>query len=95
MEKDYIYNVLLQRGYDERSAKLVVEDLIRLSKPLDDYLLDWIHNESDKKDFSANGFSISQLQAERQMTYPAALLTMDWLLKEPEEGENSLKRGIK
>ncbi len=25
-----------------------------------------------------------QLQMERQMTYPAALLTMEWLMNEPE-----------
>jgi len=29
------------------------------------------------------------------MTYPAALLTMDWLIKEPEQALKSLEKGIK
>ena len=55
MEKDYIYNVLLERGYN----------------------------------------SIFQLQMERQMTYPAALLTMEWLINEPKIALKSLKRKIR
>jgi len=29
------------------------------------------------------------------MTYPAALLTIDWLIKEPERAMRSINRGIK
>ena len=29
------------------------------------------------------------------MTYPAALLTMDWLIKEPEKAIESINRGIR
>ena len=29
------------------------------------------------------------------MTYPAALLTIDWLIKEPENAIRSINRGIK
>lgn len=95
MRKDYIYNVLKERGYDSHSAELVVEELTKLEKPLNDYLECWLHDESDKKDFVANGYSISQLQSERQMSYPAALLTIDWLIKEPASAIESLKRGIR
>lgn len=95
MEKDYIYNVLMERGYSAYTAQLVTEDLFKLHEPLNDYLLCWLHNESDKKNFAAYNHSISQLQAERQMNYPAALLTMDWLIKEPEKAIESLNRRIK
>lgn len=95
MRKDYVYNVLKERGYDSHSAELVVEELTKLEKPLNDYLECWLLDESDKKDFVANGYSISQLQSERQMSYPAALLTIDWLIKEPENANASLSKGIK
>lgn len=95
MEKDYIYNVLLGRGYDEKSAQLVTVELIDLSQPLDAYLAKWMQNESDMQDYSLHGYSIKQLMEERNMTYPAALLTMDWLIKEPDAAIASLKRGIK
>jgi hypothetical protein len=29
------------------------------------------------------------------MKYPAALLTMDWLLKEPQKAKESLRRGLR
>jgi hypothetical protein len=95
MEKDYIYNVLLGRGYDEKSAQLVAVDLIDLSQPLDAYLAKWMQDESDMQDYSLHGYSIKQLMEERNMTYPAALLTLDWVMKEPDAAVASLKRGIK
>lgn len=95
MEKEYIYNVLLKRGYDARMAQLVTEDLLQLHKSLSDYLQCWLKDESYEEDFAAYGYSIYQLQTERKMNYPAALLTMDWLLKEPEKAIESLKRKIK
>lgn len=95
MEKDYIYNVLLERGYNTYTARLVAEELLKLHKPLSDYLTYWLGNESCRKDFATNGYSILRLQMERQMTYPAALLTMEWLMNEPEIALKSLKRKIR
>ena len=95
MEKEYIYNVLLDRGYDEKSAQLVVTELMALKEPLDIYLEKWIQNASDISNYDAHGYSIKQLMEERNMTYPAALLTMEWLIKEPDAAIMSLKHGIK
>lgn len=95
MEKDYIYNVLLGRGYDEKSAQLVAVELMDLSQPLDAYLVKWMQDESDMQDYNLHGYSIKQLMEERNMAYPAALLTMDWVIKEPDAAVASLKRGIK
>lgn len=95
MEKDYIYNVLLGRGYDKKSAQLVAVELIDLSQPLDAYLAKWMQDESDTQDYSLHGYSIKELMEERNMAYPAALLTIDWLIKEPDAAIASLKRGIK
>ena len=45
MEKDYIYNVLLERGYNTYTARLVTEELLKLHKPLSEYLTYWLHIE--------------------------------------------------
>lgn len=95
MEEQTIINILEQRGYDSRSAKLVAGELLELSNPLNDFFAEWIEMESCKKDFSINGYSLFTLMKERNMTYPAALLTMDWLVKDPANAIISLKRGIK
>lgn len=85
----------MERGYNAYSAQLVAEDLSKLSEPLSEHLINWLDDESYSKDFVANGYSMSWLQSERQMNYPAALLTMDWLIREPEKAIESLKRKIK
>ncbi len=51
MEKDYIYNVLLERGYNTYTARLVTEELLKLHKPLSEYLIYWLGNESHRKRF--------------------------------------------
>ena len=92
--KNKIYMALIENGYSEKSAKLVLDDLLHLSAPLNDYLLEWIENETCK-DYNIDEFSIHEFQEKRNMKYPAALLTMDWLLKEPIKAKESLKRGLR
>lgn len=95
MEKNYIYNKLIERGYDDKSACLIIPDLMQLHNPLDKYLELWIQDKTQESDYILNNYSVKQLMKERNMTYPAALLTMDWLIKEPNQAIKSLKRGIK
>ena len=95
MEKEIIYNILTGRGYDAKSASIIIPELQVLIAPLDTYFEQWVKDESSTQDYVSNGYSIKQLMEERGMTYPAALLTMDWIIKEPENAIRSLKRGIK
>lgn len=95
MEKEYIISVLQQRGYDNRTANLVTPDLLSLATPLNVYFQNWLNDVQCIQDYSACGYSIFSLMKERGMNYPAAILTIDWLLKEPEKATASLKKGIK
>lgn len=92
--KDLI-ELLLERGYDGRSAQLVASELLQLCEPLLPLFESWLSDTDCQKDYCAEGYSISSLMKERNMTYPAALLTMDWIIKEPQNALRSLKRGIK
>ena len=90
-----VYRILIERGYSEHSAKLATAELMHISDPLDKMLRRWLKNEREQPDYSYGGHSIHTLQRERGMRYPAALLTMDWLMKEPEKAVRSLTKGIK
>ena len=92
--RNKIYEILIENGYSEKSANLVLNELAQLSAPLNDYLEEWIET-GNCKDYTVDGFSIFDFQMNRKMKYPAALLTMDWLIKEPEKAKESLKRGIR
>ena len=94
MEK-LIYKTLLDRGYDEKLARMVLPDLLDLSEPLKRLLKAWLENEKQQSDYAVAGFSVSEMQKERGMNYPAALLTIDWLIKEPENAKRSLTKGTR
>ncbi len=95
MYKGNIIKVLESRDYDSRSANLVAPELLSLSSPLKGLFNKWLDDSSINQDYSCHGYSIVELMKERNMSYPAALLTIDWLIKEPNMAIKSLRRGIK
>ena len=93
--EELVYKTLLERENDEKTARMVSPDLLDLSEPLKNLLKAWLENEKQQSDYAVAGFTVSEMQNERGMNYPAALLTMDWLMKEPEKAKRSLTKGIK
>lgn len=92
MEK--IKEILMKRGYPEKQASSVASDLLEIDKTLQEALYGWLATENET-DFQVAGFKLSELKHKFDMTYPAVLLTMDWLIKEPELAIKSINRGIK
>jgi hypothetical protein len=54
----------------------------------------WV-NQEDEQDITVDGFSLLSLKKQYKMSYPAALLSIDWLIKEPQIASQAIKRGIK
>lgn len=95
MDKLEILEILMQRGYTQRNASLVAEEMVNIAPQLQQYLEAWLMDKSYNENYQVGEYSLKRLQEERRMNYPAALLTMDWLIKEPEAALRSLNRGIK
>ena len=92
MEKKEIAELLIQRGYTENGAHLVAQDILTLHPSLMPLWKKWVSDPEICQDFEAEGFSIRFFMEKQRMTYPAALLTIDWLLKDPEEAKKAVKR---
>lgn len=92
MEQEVIKMILIDRGYSEKNAILASKELQNLAEPLMPLLERWLADVDDKGDYEIAGYSICQLQKERRMKYPAALLTIDWLIKEPDAALESLRK---
>ena len=45
--------------------------------------------------YAVEGFSILEFMSLYNMAYPAALLTIDWLIKDPQTATTAIKKGIK
>lgn len=69
-------------GIDPANAELLAIDLLGLQAPLNDFLQRWLKNPSDIEDYELEGITISTLMEKAQLTYPAALSTMNWILEE-------------
>lgn len=94
MNMNTIENILIQRGYNQEDAVSVAADLGNvtdcLKAVLDKWLLDGLES-----DYEAEGYTILGLKEQFEMTYPAALLSIDWIIKDPSEAIECIKRGIR
>lgn len=89
-----IQNILIERGYPEKQAISVASDLQEIDSTLRAGLQSWLADQMET-DYLIEGFKLSELKQRFDMTYPATLLTMDWLIKEPELAKKSIQRGIR
>lgn len=92
MEK--IKQVLLERGYTDKQANTVINDLLAMDESLKEGFSLWMKSEKET-DYTIKGITLSELKKKFGMTYPAALLTMDWVIKEPKKAIESINQGIR
>lgn len=84
MNVNDIFKVLREReGYNEQQARLLAKDLSNVNIEIFPLLEAWIKNGSTQG-YCEKGISISNLMEINKMSYPAAISTIDWLIKEPE-----------
>lgn len=80
-----IKNILIDReGYSPAQACLVLSEIQNLSEELVPLLRIWIENPENMKDITIDGISLMKVKQRKNMTYLGALLTIDWLIKEPD-----------
>ncbi len=94
MNIDNIKNYLLQRGYSIREAEVLSEDLCAVSEELKPILENWIQSGKES-DYASHGFSIKGLMGKYGLKYPAALLSIDWVVKEPNIAIPAIEKGIR
>lgn len=90
MNANEIKDILVRKGYNERHANLVAQDLVKIDphlvEPLNNWLVAGIETE-----IKYRGVSLKSLMERVKLKYPAALLTIDWVYKEPDLALSVLK----
>ena len=74
---------LVEIGYPRHHLDIVSKELLSVSSQLRPIVEKWLSTGAEE-DYSVYGFSILGLCKYRDLKYPAAILTIDWLIKEPE-----------
>ena len=90
-----IVKILIERGYPENAAMVVAGKLSNLTGQFKEAALAWL-NESREPIVASNGYSTKSLMEKYPgMTYPAALLSIEWLERDPEKAKPIIEKGIK
>lgn len=87
-------DILINRGFTEKQATRLTEELSNIDERLQKALEKWL-KDGTETDFSAEGFSVIGLKQQYEMTYPAALLSIDWVLKDPDNAVICIKKGLR
>lgn len=94
MNIDDIKKCLQERGYKKQEVEILSEDLNSIHKDLFSCLEKWV-NSGMECDYSSHGISINELINKYGLKYPAALLSIDWVIKEPEIAIPAIEKGIR
>lgn len=89
-----VEKILIERGYKADAARLLAALLSRINGKLRPLLDAWLENESEG-DIVVAGISLITLKNKHNLKYPAALLSIDWLIREPEKAKAAIIRGIR
>ena len=90
-----IRELLMSRfGYSEQDTCVLCNDLEQLDQALVPVLTKWIKDGNCLDSTEYSGYSINSLCEEYEMNFIAALLTLDWIIKEPEQAIPAIKSGI-
>ena len=86
--------LMIRFGYSEQEVCMLSDDLKHLEQALVPLLTKWVTEGSCSDAAEYSGYSIDSLRSQFDMNFIAALLTLDWIIKDPEQALPALKSGI-
>jgi hypothetical protein len=91
-ENELIPRLISEYKYPPKGAQIVAEKLVNSSQQVNQaFNVFW--ETGEVPELEVEGYTISRLVKEHRMTPIAALLTLDWLIRDPEHAKKSLKKG--
>ena len=90
-----VKEIILSRfGCSEQDAVHIVSMLENMDKSLVTMLENWVANSNYSSTEEYAGYSVDSLQRDYGMNFVAALLTIDWIIKDPKQAIPALEGGI-
>ena len=84
---------LIEKGFTEKDASILAENLSLIDIELLPLLERWLF-KGEEGDYIKGGISVLGLKKKYNLEYQAALLTMDWIIKEPEFALEAINKGL-
>ena len=88
-------NIIIERlNCDEKTAERLEKKLSTISKELKPILDAWLESGTECSDIEFNGYSINSLMNKDGVKFTGALLTLDWLIRDPKNASAVIEKGI-
>ncbi len=87
--------VMERQGSPEKRAEMIEKQLQEISVELRPILQEWLDTGKESDDTEYSGYSLNSLMRDYDMMFTGAVLTLDWLIREPEAAKRALKEGIR
>lgn len=88
-------NIIIERlNCDEKTAERLAAKLNGIADELKPILNAWLETGTETSDIEFNGYSIDSLMKKDGMKFTGALLSLDWLIREPEKAAAVIEKGI-
>ena len=92
---DKTKNILLSRGCPANQVETIAKKIGNLSARLKPAMKEWLENESMPV-VAVDGYTTAALMKRfKGIQYPAALLLLDWLIKDPKTAIKAINKGIR
>jgi len=93
MEKEEFISWLVKdHGYPQKGAEIIYKEYLCLDITIQEALQNYRENNIIQL-LEVEGYSVQTLQKDHGMNVIAALLTLDYLIKDPKKALRSLKKG--
>lgn len=87
--------IISRTGCSPHEASQIATALKTLSPELKPHLKAWLKDEAYTFSNDYGGYSLKKLMDNFGMTFTGAILTLDWLIREPENAKEALAYGIR
>lgn len=88
-------DIIMQRlGMGDAEAELMVQELSNVCMELKPLVKAWLETGTEEDDTLYHGYSINSLKRDYGMYFTGAVLTLDWLIREPEKAKAVLTIGV-
>ena len=85
---------LIASGYSEVQANIVIDKLSKVDEEFKDGIQNWV-DCGKMIEFTIDQINTTSLMRQYGLSYPAAVLTLDWVKRDPAAAKEAIKRGIK
>lgn len=94
MERTEIIRILKEEGYPDFMLEKTTDKIEAFSSVVQKAFEEWCNNKQ-QPNIVVEGFAFTDLVTQWGMKPIGAFITLDWLLREPENAKNALTKGIK